>query len=100
LNSIERYSFEASLDKINPLLKFQIPCLRAGTNIQIISNHQYPNLSGDLNLVIEYYLEFVISLFKLFHFNDVEGRFLIHAKARLVSKLLADDLCHLFIKRS
>jgi hypothetical protein len=56
LNSIERYPFEASLDKINPSPKSQIP----STNIQIISNNQYPNLFGDLNLVIEYYLGFVI----------------------------------------
>jgi len=33
---------------------------RRQANIQIISNNQYPNLFGDLNLVIEYYLGFVI----------------------------------------
>jgi len=47
--------------KLIHYLNSKSPAYRqAGTNIQIISNHQYPNLSGDLNLVIEYYLEFVI----------------------------------------
>lgn len=56
LNSIGRYPFETSSDRMNPSLKSQIP----STNIQIISNNQYPNLFGDWNLVIEYYLGFVI----------------------------------------
>jgi hypothetical protein len=56
LNSIERRPFETSLGKMNPSSKSQIP----GTHIQIISNNQYPNLFGDLNLVIEYDFGFVI----------------------------------------